>query len=387
VTRPGGRPRISAGDAVAWFLLLRTEAMDGRPRVLVVDDELGVRESLRVILGTDCDVRLASSGEEALALIGREPIDVVTVDLRMPGLGGIAVLERIKRLEPDIEVLIITGNGCFESARQGLRHHAFDYLTKPFEAEQVRRIVHAALARRATVRRLKAAPESLLAGLSHEFRTPLNVIVGYSTMLRDEGAGTLTQEQQMALDRIQANSGTLLGYVETLFYLAEIDRGLVPVTTTPVRVAAVLARVREELAPRAAEKSLALAAEAPADLVLTTDEGKLVRLARALADNAVRYTQMGGVALVALPSPVGVTLEVRDSGPGIPREVLTEMQDVAGGAREVGSGAVSGFGLRLARRLVGLLGATIAVDTGPEGTTVRLTIPDLAVEAQARGDA
>src|SRR5579885_724254 len=217
--------------------------MDGRPRVLVVDDERGVRESLRAILEGDYEVRLASSGEEALGVLGREPVDVVTVDLRMPGLGGLAVLERIKQRDPDIEVLIITGNGCFESARQGLRHHAFDYLTKPFDAEHVRRVVQHAVDRRAAVRRLKAGPESPLAQLSHEFRTPLNVIVGYSSMLREEGASTLTQEQQLALDRIQANSGTLLGYVETLFYRAELDRGRVPLATSPVRVAAVLARV------------------------------------------------------------------------------------------------------------------------------------------------
>src|SRR5579884_3063296 len=241
--------------------------MDGRPRVLVVDDEFGVRESLRAILEGDYDVRLASSGEEALGVLGREPVDVVTVDLRMPGLGGLA---HIKQRDPDIEVLIITGNGCFESARQGLRHHAFDYLTKPFDAEHVRRVVQHAVDRRAAVRRLKAGPESLLAELSHEFRTPLNVIVGYSSMLREEGASTLTQEQQLALDRIQANSGTLLGYVETLFYLAELDRGLVPLATSPVRVAAVLGRVRDELLARAGEKGLVLAIDAPADLVVAT---------------------------------------------------------------------------------------------------------------------
>jgi signal transduction histidine kinase len=351
--------------------------MDGRPRVLVVDDERGVRESLRAILEGDYEVRLASSGEEALGVLGREPVDVVTVDLRMPGLGGLAVLERIKQRDPDIEVLIITGNGCFESARQGLRHHAFDYLTKPFDAEHVRRVVQRAVDRRAAVRRLKAGPESLLAELSHEFRTPLNVIVGYSSMLREEGASTLTQEQQLALDRIQANSGTLLGYVETLFYLAELDRGLVPLATSPVRVAAVLARVRDELLARAGEKGLVLAVDAPADLVVATDEDKLLRLLRALVDNAVRYTQLGRVALVGRPAPAGVALEVRDTGPGMPREVAADLERAAGA--DGAASARCGFGLWLVRRLAHVLGASVRVQTGPEGTTVCLGIPDLAL--------
>jgi signal transduction histidine kinase len=342
-----------------------------------------VRESLRTILEGDYDVHLASSGEEALGVVGRESVDVVTVDLRMPGLNGLAVLERIKQCDPDIEVLIITGNGCFESARQGLRQHAFDYLTKPFDAEHVRRVVQQAVDRRAAVRRLKAGPESLLAELSHEFRTPLNVIVGYSSMLREEGASVLTQEQQLALDRIQANSGTLLGYVETLFYLAELDRGLVPLTTTPVRVAAVLAKVRDELLPRAAEKGLHLAVDAPAELVVTTDEDKLVRLLRALADNAVRYTQLGRVALIARATPTGVALQIGDTGPGMPREAAAALEDTGAG----GASSACGFGLRLVRRLTHILGASVHVAAGPEGTTVHLAVPDLVPAAGPHADA
>ncbi|MGH7893477.1 MAG: response regulator, partial [Candidatus Binatia bacterium] len=166
-----------------------------RPRVLIVDDELGVRESLRAILGKDCEVLTASSGDEALATVGRETVDLVTLDLRMPGLGGIAVLERIKKVDPEIEALIITGYGSLDTAIQGLRHHAFDYISKPFDCDQVRIVVQAALARRVALKRLRSAPEQILATLSHEFRTPLNVIMGYSTMLRDENEQELSEEQ------------------------------------------------------------------------------------------------------------------------------------------------------------------------------------------------
>jgi CheY-like chemotaxis protein len=65
------------------------------PRVLVVDDEMGVRESLRAILQNDCEVLTATSGDEALAIVGREQIDIMTLDLKMPGMGGIGVLERV----------------------------------------------------------------------------------------------------------------------------------------------------------------------------------------------------------------------------------------------------------------------------------------------------
>src|SRR5207245_346597 len=132
--------------------------MNERPRLLIVDDERGVRESLRAILQSDCEVLTASSGDEALAIVGEGTIDVVTLDLKMPGLGGIGALERIKEIDPDIEVLIITGYGTIDTAIQGLRFRAFDYIAKPFDCDHVRRLVHAALARRAAARPSRAVP-------------------------------------------------------------------------------------------------------------------------------------------------------------------------------------------------------------------------------------
>src|SRR5262249_50515423 len=97
-------------------------SMADRGRVLIVDDELGVRESLRAILGLEYEVLTAADGTQAIETVARESVDVVTLDLRMPGLGGISVLEQLKRIDPDVEVLIITGYGCFDTAIQGLRH-------------------------------------------------------------------------------------------------------------------------------------------------------------------------------------------------------------------------------------------------------------------------
>jgi signal transduction histidine kinase len=351
--------------------------MTGRPRLLIVDDERGVRESLRVILEGDCECLTAESGDEALDIVGRETVDVVTLDLRMPGLGGIAVLERIKHVDPDIEVLIITGYGSLDTAVQGLRHRAFDYLAKPFETEEVRELVQKALARRFAVRRMKAAPEHMLSTLSHEFRTPLNVIMGYSSMLREETDEALSEEQRLALDRIQSNSNALLSYVETLFYMAELDRGLVPLVSGAVNVPGVLACVRDELASRAAAKGLGLLVEAPAGLVVATDEDKLTRLVRALADNAVRYTPAGEVVLAARPLEGGVALEVRDTGPGLAPELIAETRDVIANHSAATPPRLLGFGLRLAGRVVRTLGAELSVTAGAAGTAFHLAVPSV----------
>src|SRR3989475_3727073 len=352
--------------------------MSLRSRVLVVDDERGAGESLRAIMHGGCGVVPASNGQAALDAIARDPIDVMTLDLKMPGLGGIGVLDAAKQPAPALEVLITPGYGPLATAVQGIRLRAFDSVSKPFDSAQVRRRVARAIARRAAVRRMKPLPEQLLSGLSHELRTPLNVIMGYSAILREEGEDNLSKEQRLALDRIQSSSSSLLAYVETIFYMAELDRGLMPLTRDAVRVSDLLARVGAELAPRARAKGLAWRFDAPAELPLVTDEDKLVRLVRALADNAVRHTTQGEVVLVARPAASGVTPEVRDSGPGIDPELIVETEDVIAGRATTRPPRLLGFGLRLAGRLVRILGASLTMAAGPQGTTCHLVVPDLA---------
>lgn len=126
--------------------------------VLVVDDEIGPRESLRAILKPEYKVLVATEGEQAVRLMGESPIDVVLLDLRMPGVSGIRVLERIKEINPDVEVILITGYASYETVLEALRLHAFDYIPKPFNIPHLRDMVKRAVTRRHTYVR-KAAPE------------------------------------------------------------------------------------------------------------------------------------------------------------------------------------------------------------------------------------
>jgi signal transduction histidine kinase len=351
--------------------------MTGRPTVLIVDDEVGVRESLRAILMADYDVLTADTGAAAIELLRQHDVDVVTLDLRMPGMGGIGVLEQAKSINPDIEAIIITGYGSLDTAVQGLRFRAFDYISKPFDVDHVRRLVEAAVARRSAVRIVKSVPEQILSTLSHEFRTPLNVIMGYSSMVREQGEHTLSDDQRMALDRIQSNSSALLAYVETIFYMAELDRGRMPEVTGPVRVADVLAAIGGPLAPRAAEKGLVWRVDVPANLEIVTDGEMLQRLVQALADNAVRWTNRGEVLVRAREVTGGLSVEVRDSGPGLDPDLILETEDVMAGRAGTRPPRLLGFGLRLAGRLVRTLGASLTMAASPSGTACHLVIPEL----------
>jgi DNA-binding NtrC family response regulator len=118
------------------------------PTVLVVDDEYGPRESLQAILKRDYQVLVAAEGEQALQFVERQPVDVVLLDLRIPGLSGVQVLEKIKAIDPSIEVIIVTGYASYETVLEGLRLHAFDYVPKPFSIPHLREIVKRASAQR-----------------------------------------------------------------------------------------------------------------------------------------------------------------------------------------------------------------------------------------------
>jgi len=120
----------------------------GNPRILIVDDERGPRESLRMILSGNYDVSVAENGAEALELLRTDTIDLVTVDLNMPGMKGDELMRTVRAEFPQTEIIIITGCGSIETAVEGIRHGVFDYLTKPFDLVQVGTSVKRALERR-----------------------------------------------------------------------------------------------------------------------------------------------------------------------------------------------------------------------------------------------
>jgi DNA-binding NtrC family response regulator len=120
--------------------------MSAMTKVLVVDDDEVVRRShLRSLCSIDCITQGALSGADALEAMERDPFDVVLLDLRMPGMDGMAVLEKIKEKWPESEVIVITGYPSIESAKEAVRRGAYDYIAKPVGPDEVISATHNAL--------------------------------------------------------------------------------------------------------------------------------------------------------------------------------------------------------------------------------------------------
>jgi putative nucleotidyltransferase with HDIG domain len=132
-----------------------------RATILIVDDERGPRESLRMILAPNYRVLQASSGVEALEILGTNYVDLVTLDLNMTGIKGQELMRTIRSEYPQVEVIVITGCGSLETAAEGIRSGICDYLQKPFDVVQVSGSVLRALSRQRARTRLGSFLEEL----------------------------------------------------------------------------------------------------------------------------------------------------------------------------------------------------------------------------------
>ncbi|MEW5744837.1 MAG: response regulator [Nitrospirota bacterium] len=122
--------------------------MSTATKVLIIDDDAGPRESLKMIIKDRYPVQTASSALEGLKLLSQDEISVILLDLRMPQMDGITALQEIKRMRPDAEVLIVTAYASVETARKAIQYGAFDYLLKPFDKNDVLKAVEKGMHKR-----------------------------------------------------------------------------------------------------------------------------------------------------------------------------------------------------------------------------------------------
>jgi DNA-binding NtrC family response regulator len=123
-----------------------------RPAILVVDDDPGLRESFRLILEDEYEVLDVPDGAQALDIVRSCQVDLVLLDIRLPGMDGLEVLERIKALDEQLDVILVTAIKTVRTAVSAMKLGALDYLTKPFDEEEVLAVIRRALEKRALER-------------------------------------------------------------------------------------------------------------------------------------------------------------------------------------------------------------------------------------------
>jgi len=355
-----------------------------KPHILIVDDEMGPRESLKMILNPYYNVHVAERGAQAVEMLKQIPVDLVTVDLKMPGFSGINVLEKVKQHDPDIEAIIITGYGSLDTAIEGLRLGAFDYISKPFDVNHILSLVRRGLDRRNAKARLRQVKSDFLSNISHELRTPLSVVVGFVYLLLNQVIGKLSEEQQKVLETVYRNSEELLELIDNVLWMTSLNAGdaNAAIEKFDAREAVNEATKRYEKTIR--EKGLALNVEvAEGQIAIVSDRAKVERIFQNVFNNAVKFTSQGGITVKVRPSADrnSVEIEVTDTGTGIDENKIDSIFEPFHQADNSIQRAYSGLGLGLtvSRRMAELIGGKLEITSKPNvGTRVTMSFPSQA---------
>ncbi len=126
--------------------------MDKRATILVVDDEYGVRQSFHMVLKDEYNILLAGTGEEAIDIFTKSPVDLILLDILLPDINGIDLLERFKELDPNAEVIMVTAVKEIQTAVKAIKLGAYEYIIKPFTVEDVLTVIQRALEKRSLMR-------------------------------------------------------------------------------------------------------------------------------------------------------------------------------------------------------------------------------------------
>lgn len=365
--------------------LTSSPATAARPKVLVIDDELGPRESMSYLLQDEFEVQTADRVDRGLELIKADPFAVVIMDIRMPQKNGIQGLEELRKLDPDVAVIMMTGYGALASAQAAMSLGANEYLKKPFDVDilqqTVRRHAGEAMERRkktALLKHLESIYESVkleqkkhqmqvgygqaAAEMVHDICNPLVVTIGYSNMLLDEARHLSDGTPSMA--RILHYAERLENCSSFCLHLAESwrqsSRHIVKSETF-------------DLCQAAREARSVLFFDSPR-IEVEGDEGGMIvgvrfEIMRVL-QNLIKNSLEAGATRVVLKvqkKSAHVVLSVTDNGAGLPPETLAViLKKPVASTKAHGTG----LGLTICRHIAAAHHAEMKVDSQPGGGTV-----------------
>ncbi|HKQ40027.1 MAG TPA: response regulator [Verrucomicrobiae bacterium] len=374
-----------------------------KPTMLVVDDEEGPRQSLKVLFKDDFNILLADDGPAGIKLAQEHPIDVAVLDIRMAGMSGLEVLERLKFVDPGIEVVMMTAFETSETLHQALRLRACDYVNKPFDVNTMRKAVSTALERRSFASETKTNVEKLsglqgaldevqlqeriardqgevYASIIHDINTPITIISGTIQSINQQiGGATSLGKDDVArvkeqLTRITRQVNTCIDISRR--YLESIRR--TPDESAQVNVNEILGDVRETLrfdpTSRGHQIVIQPLPENPAARIHGID---LVQILTNLSRNALQCSaqphkvELKGVVLKEAidieplnsgphdrflnregfsNEPPLIALSISDNGPGIPISMMDKIFQRGFTTKAAHSG--SGLGLSIVQRWV-----------------------------------
>jgi signal transduction histidine kinase len=362
--------------------------------ILIVDDEEALQTSLVTAFALE-GYRAAGvgSGREALQRLQQTSWDALLVDLRMPDIDGIQLMERVRESAPDTLVILMTGGGTVETAVRALKGGAYDYILKPFTLAEIFHIVKRGLEQQRLklenvqlselnrrLRELDQIKTNLLSAVTHEFRTPLTVMSGWLDLLLGDHFGQLSGKQRESLTAVRTGTVRLGRLISNLLVFVESERSQLAGKRLPMNLGDLLRDILTELSPECEEQRVSARVESAPELPSLLGDGEHLRvLFFNLVENAIKFNEPGGeVVIRARLDESSFLVDVANARGEIPAERIPRLLEPFTQGDMSASRAASGLGLGLAvaRLIADAHGGRMAIESGQgKGTTVHVRLP------------
>jgi len=373
--------------------------MDNPSKVLVIDDEEIVLDScLSILSSSDYEIKTADNGLLGIQVVEEFRPDIIFVDLKMPGISGFEVIEKIQEIDPSIVTIVITGFATIGSAVEAMQKGAFDFLPKPFTPAELRLITLRGLEKRKMVletqalrREKELLREHFAAIVSHELKSPLATAQQHLFTLSSELSGQLTEDQQRRFERIQTRINDLMKLIHTWLRAISVDINTIKENFQPTSLPVILSKAVESVEPHAVRKDISISTFIGDDIpMIFGDEGTLVEAIVNIVGNAIKYSPTGSkVDLRASYFDDQVVILIQDNGIGISKEDLPFIfVDFYTSSDENKAERGSGVGLALTRRILEAHDGTITVESElGQGSTFEMRLPGYEDETELENTA
>ena len=361
--------------------------MNDQPRILIIDDEEVVLDScVRILKSGAYKISTASNGQQGLDLVNEFKPDLVYVDLKMPGISGIEVIEKIRNTDATIVVIVITGYATVSSAVEAMKNGAYDFLPKPFTPDEFRLITQRGLDKRRLIletiqlrREKEMLREQFAAIVSHELKAPLGAVQQNLYVLVSELTNQLNEDQKSRFERMQTNIGDLIKLILTWLRVLSVDINKIKENFKPTDISTVISKAIESVQPHAMRKDLEIISRISAPLPpVNGDEGTLVETVVNILANAIKYSRpKNEIILKADETESKIVIAISDSGIGISQEDLPFIfNDFFTGKDGQKIEKSSGLGLAITRRIVEAHNGSISVESElGKGSTFLIRLP------------
>jgi signal transduction histidine kinase len=371
------------------------------PQVLVIDDELGPRESLRMLLKPNYQVYTADCVDAGIKLLKEKQPDAVITDIRMPGASGIDGLRRIREIDPHVAVIMLTGFGALETAQEALRLGANDYINKPFDAREMREVIGRNVERTRLHRTGVNAAEEIkelnsrllkelaqkerLASLGqasaefvHDLGNPLTIVWGYVQLLakkleQSEKENGAKSQNAKELQIIEQN----VRLCRELLTMWQSYGSVEAAPHKPISVSAIVREVVKGVTAMAAQNGIELKSNLCDDpCTLLGDSTQMTRAIQNVIINAVQAVseKKGTVTVSCVRKDFYVDVRVEDTGYGIAPAQMAKIFDPYFTTKQGKSG--TGLGLYITKKVVEDHNGSIKVDSTPQvGTSFTIRLP------------